>query len=106
MLAVFGLDTETTDARTLNNADAKMHRWRRRPEFDAIWKDEVKTILYGCTAEAIQVIKGQLKGEIPWLTNKAANDLLNYGKQQIFGDEERSIHVKVEGMPDIGSPDD
>ena len=106
MKAVFNIDMETADHNVINAADQKMFRWRKRPEFDAIWKDEVKNILYGCTAEAIQVIKGQLRDDIPWLKNKAANDLLNYGKQQIYGDEEKAIHVKVEGMPEIGSPDD
>lgn len=104
--AVFDLDIETADDRTINNADAKMSRWRKLPEFESIWKDEVKNILYGCTAEAIQVIKGQLREDIPWLKNKAANDLLNYGKQQIYGDEEKAVHVKIEGMPEIGSPEE
>lgn len=102
---VFDIDVEA-DPKAAANADSKMTRWRKRPEFDTIWKDEVKNILYGCTAEAIQVIKGQLRDDIPWLKNKAANDLLNYGKQQIYGDEEKAVHVKIEGMPDIGSPDD
>ena len=42
----------------------------------------------------------------PWLQNKAANDLLNYGKNQIYGDEEKAINVRIEGMPDIGSPEE
>lgn len=105
--AVFGIDVATAPYRTANNADAKLCRWRKLPEFESIWKDEVKNILYGCTSEAIQVIKGQLKaGDTPWLQNKAANDLLAYGKQQIYGDEQRTVHVQVEGMPDLGSPDD
>lgn len=103
--AVFGVDAETMTKEELNKYDLKMSRWRKLPEFESIWKDEVKNILYGCTAEAIQVIKGQLREDIPWLKNKAANDLLNYGKQQIYGDEERAVHVKIEGMPEIGSPD-
>ena len=103
--AVFGVDAETMTKDELNKYDLKMSRWRKLPEFESIWKDEVKNILYGCTAEAIQVIKGQLREDIPWLKNKAANDLLNYGKQQIYGDEERAVHVKIEGMPEIGSPD-
>lgn len=102
---VFDIDVEA-DPKAAAAADSKMARWRKRPEFDTIWKDEVKNILYGCTAEAIQVIKGQLRDDIPWLKNKAANDLLNYGKQQIYGDEERAVHVKIEGMPEIGSPED
>lgn len=103
--AVFDIDIATTPDNVIHNADCKMSRWRKLPEFESIWKDEVKNILYGCTAEAIQVIKGQLREDIPWLKNKAANDLLNYGKQQIYGDEERAVHVKIEGMPEIGSPD-
>ena len=103
---VYGIDVETEDPRKVNNADVQMSRWRKLPEFESIWKDEVKNILYGCTSEAIQVIRGQMRDKSDWLQNKAANDLLNYGKGQIFGDEERSIHVKVEGMPEIGSPDD
>lgn len=104
--AVFGLDIETASENEIHAADNKMSRWRKHPDFEATWKDEVKQILYGCTAEAVQVIKGQLRSDQGWLQNKAANDLLNYGKGQIYGDEERTVHVQIEGLPDIGSPDD
>lgn len=104
--AVYNIDLATADYRTVNNADVQMCRWRKLPEFESVWKDEVKSILYGCTAEAIQVIKGQLRSNMEWLQNKAANDLMNYGKSQIYGDEERTVHVQIEGMPDIGSPED
>ena len=103
---VFGLDLETSPANEIHNADCKMSRWRSLPEFDSIWKDEVKKVLYACTGEAIKVIKGQLAESIPWLQNKAANDILNYGKNQLYGEEERTVHVQIEGMPEIGSPDD
>ena len=104
--AIFNLDIESSPDNEIHNADNKMSRWRKLPEFESIWKDEVKQILYGCTAEAVQVIKGQLRSDQGWLQNKAANDLLNYGKGQIYGDEERTLHVQIEGLPDIGSPDD
>jgi len=103
---VFDIDSSNMSKDELNKYDMKMSRWRKLPEFESVWKDEVKSILLGCTSEAIQVIKGQLREDLPWLRNKAANDLLNYGKSQIYGDEERAVHVKIEGMPDIGSPDD
>ena len=104
--AIFNLDIGSSPENEIHNADNKMSRWRKLPEFESIWKDEVKQILYGCTAEAVQVIKGQLRSDQGWLQNKAANDLLNYGKGQIYGDEERTVHVQIEGLPDIGSPDD
>ena len=104
---VFNLELGRDPENVIHNADCKMTRWRKHPDFDSTWKREVKDILYGCTSEAIQVIRGQLRKEDQaWLQNKAANDLLNYGKSQIFGDEERAVHVKIEGMPEIGSPDD
>jgi hypothetical protein len=103
---VFGLDIETSPDNAIANADNKMSRWRKHPDFEKVWKDEVRSILYGCTAEAVQVIKSQLKSDQGWLQNKAANDLLNYGKNQIYGDEERTVHVQIDGLPDIGSPDD
>jgi hypothetical protein len=104
--AIFDLDIDSSPANEIHNADNKMSRWRKLPEFESIWKDEVRQILYGCTAEAVQVIKGQLRSDQGWLQNKAANDLLNYGKSQIYGDEEKTVHVQIEGLPDIGSPDD
>lgn len=104
--AIFNLDIGSSPENEIHNADNKMSRWRKLPEFESIWKDEVKQILYGCTAEAVQVIKGQLRSDQGWLQNKAANDLLNYGKGQIYGDEERTVHVQIDGLPDIGSPDD
>jgi len=103
---VFDTDIETAPDNIIHNLDNKLSRWRKLPEFEPIWKDEVKSILYGCTAEAVQVIKGQLRSDQGWLQNKAANDLLNYGKGQIYGDEERTVHVQIEGLPDIGSPDE
>ena len=106
MREVFDIDIDTAPRNEIHNADCKMSRWRSLPEFEGIWKDEVKKVLYGCTAEAVQVIRGQLRDDNSWLQNKAANDLLNYGKSQIYGDEERTVHVQIAGMPDIGSPED
>lgn len=103
--AVFDLDVSTATESEIHSADCKMSRWRKLPDFESTWKDEVRQILYGCTAEAVQVIKSQLRSDQGWLQNKAANDLLNYGKTQIYGDEEKAVHVKIEGLPDLGSPD-
>lgn len=104
--AVFDIDIDTASASEIHSADCKMSRWRSLPEFEQVWKDEIKSILYACTGEAVKVIRGQMRtDDQPWLQNKAANDLLNYGKGQIYGEEERTVHVQIEGMPDIGSPD-
>lgn len=103
---VFGLDMETASTREIRNADNRMCDWKKHPEYEKIWKEEIRDVLFGFTGEAVQVIGGQLnKTELPWLQNKAANDILNYGKQQIFGSDENEVTIKIEGMPELGTPD-
>ena len=57
-------------------------------------------------SEALRRIRTQMQKDDQWLGNKAANDLLAFGKSRIFGEEDRAVTVKVEGMPELGSPDD
>lgn len=103
---VFDLDMETASEKEIRNADNRMCIWKKHPEYEKIWKDEVRDVLFCFTGEAVQVIGGQLsRADLPWLQNKAANDILNYGKHQIFGNEENEVTVRVEGMPEMGIPD-
>jgi len=103
---IFGLDMETASEREIRNADNRMCDWKKHPEYERVWKSEIRDVLFGFTGEAVQVIGGQLnKTELPWLQNKAANDILNYGKHQIFGNEENEVTVRIEGMPELGTPD-
>ena len=104
---IFGIDDiKTADHNKVNAADQQMYRWRKHPEYEAVWKDEIRKVLYGATGEALKVIKSQMRdNKLPWLANKAANDFLSYGKSQIYGDEERTVNVQISGLPDLGSPD-
>jgi hypothetical protein len=103
---VFGLDPEAADDRTLNNADAQMSRWRRKPWYDDIWKDEVRKISIAMSSEALKKIKAQIRDDNGWLANKAANDSLTFAKPLIWGEDEKAVNIRIEGMPEIGSPDD
>ena len=103
---VFGIDITTAPEKTIHNADATMSRWRKRPEFESVWKDEVKQILIVSAGKALKVLDRQLDDERqPWLQNKAANDLLNHSRPQIYGEEERTVNVQISGLPDLGEPD-
>jgi len=103
---VFNLDMETASEKQVRNADNRMSAWKKHPEYERVWKDEIRGVLFGFTGDAVQVIGGQLnRSDLPWLQNKAANDILNYGKQQIFGNDENEVTIKIEGMPELGCPD-
>ena len=52
-------------------------------------------------------LKSQVDNQNDWVANKASNDVINLAKTTgIFQDNEKAINVKIEGLPDIGSPDD
>ena len=106
MQEVFSIDLDSSPENEIHAADQKMSRWRKRPEFESVWKDEIRNILIASTGKAYRRLNMQIDSEDqPWLANKAANDILNHGKQMIFGGEENTVRVQVSGMPEIGSPD-
>lgn len=102
---LFGLGPDA-DAKEKNKADQQMWRWRTHPDFDSIFEKEIERILRLAGGEAVKVLVGQMKStDQPWLQNKAANDVMNHRKQIIYGADEKQITVKVEGMPELGTPD-
>ena len=90
-----------------NAAHSKMTRWRHRPDAQAIWDDEIRNVVKQCIPGAVKRIKKQVDDDNGWLANKAANDVVNLAKTTgIFQAEEKALKVQIEGMPDLGSPDD
>lgn len=96
-----------TDPQKKNAAESKMDRWRHRADHQAIWDDEMRARVRRRVPAAIERLEKQVDSDNDWVANKAANDYINLAKTTgVFQSEEKAIHVKVEGMPEIGSPDD
>ena len=84
-----------------------MYRWRHRPDAEAIWQDELKATVRRHVPAALGRIKSQVNSDTEWLANKAANDVIVLaGKIGVIKSEDTAISVKVEGMPELGSPDE
>jgi len=106
LLKVFGPDY-VTDPVKRHAAESKMTRWRKRDDVQAVWDDEVRSIVRQCIPHAMSRLTKQVNDDNGWLANKAANDVVNLAKTtSIFQSDEKAINVKIEGLPDIGSPDD
>lgn len=108
--AVFDVDLSTItdseeDKKRIHRCDQQMTRWRKHPDFLAIWKDEVKHILVRSAGRAYRRLSNQVDDEQAWLANKAANDLINSARAVIFGEDEKVVTVQVTGMPEIGNPE-
>jgi len=103
---VFHLGPDATESE-IHAADCKMSRWRHREDAKPIWDDEVRNVIRQCIPRAVSRISQQIDSKEGWLANKAANDVVNLAKTtSVFQSDDKSVTVKIEGMPDIGSPDD
>ena len=58
------------------------------------------------TGPALRKLRAQLDSEKERLANKAANDIIQQSKQIITGADDNTVVIKMEGMPDLGCPDD
>ena len=87
-------------------AECKMSRWRHREDAQAIWDDEIKERVRRNVTRAIMRLEKQIDDKKPWVANKAANDYIALAtKTSIFQSEEKAVNVRIEGMPDLGAPD-
>ena len=103
---IFGIDIHTATPREINNADSNMCRWRKHPLFDTAWRDEARRWDYEDYAMARRVFRqGMRADDNPWLAMNSAVNAINNAGKRLFHDEDSAVTVKIEGMPDIGTPD-
>ena len=107
MLKVFGINMATATEKEIHNADATMSRWRKHPLFDQYWKEEARTWDYEDYRLAREIFRKGMKQEKDgWLAMNSAVNALSNANKRLFHDEDQAVTVKIEGLPDIGSPDD
>lgn len=100
---IWGIDR--SDAH-YHSYECKLSRWRNHPQYEAIWKDEIRKQDYSDYALAKTVLRKRVRSQDEWLSMQSAVNVLNNSGKRIFKDEENTVTVRIEGMPDLGSPDD
>ena len=99
-------ERQAEDPAKLERAKIIVRKWFRSPVVNDAYRQIMRDTLIDFLGPAIWKLKEELnKPDSPWLENKAANDIINKAFPLLFGEEEKSIVVKVEGMPDLGTPD-
>lgn len=103
---LFGPESLTDPAKK-SAAESKMSRWRKRPDAKAIWEDELSATVKRRIPDAMSRLLKQIDNSNDWVANKASNDiLLLAAKIGVIKNEETAVKVQIEGMPDLGAPDD
>jgi len=83
-----------------------VRKWFKTPRMVDAYRQYMSDLLVSFMGPAVKKLGEELTmPQTPWLENKAANDILSRAFPIVFGEEEKSIVVKVEGMPDLGTPD-
>lgn len=100
-------DNEFEDDPTkVQRGAAKIRKWMKDPKCIECYRALVRELARECIGPSIRKLKKQIEDENGWLSNKASNDLLNKFYATVMGEDDREVHVVVEGMPKLGEPDD
>ena len=97
------------EAETKNQIDSRRNRLRklrRNEKFQEYYRTLVTEWSIHHVGRALQKLSEQIDSNQPWLANKAANDVLLQSKALTAGMDDGTVVVKVEGMPELGTPDD
>lgn len=106
ILAVFGVRrTEENKNREYRSACRKMQKAKSQPGYAEMYKEIVHEAAFAQHGYAMRKIIEQIDDENGWLAQNAAREVLNRTTPIIFGKEADSITVRIEGMPEIGTPD-
>jgi len=106
---MFDLDLSdpTVDQKAVHAADMQCKRWRDHPRFDDAFETEINRILRVAAGDALKVLVDQIRNAPePYLQNKAANDVMQHRRTALKAEEDSVVTIKVEGMPELGTPDD
>lgn len=106
ILAVYGVQkTEENKRKEYHYAYKKMLRAKQQPGYAEMYKEIVREAAFAQHGYAMRKIIEQIDDENGWLAQNAAREVLNRTTPIIFGKEADTITVKIEGMPEIGTPD-
>lgn len=104
ILKPFNEDGEI-DQKKMSAGKYKIKKWMREPKFQEMYRTMVHEIAMPDVARALGRISDQIDDKNPWLANKAANDTLGRFYNDLMGVDENTVTVRVEGMPELGTPD-
>lgn len=96
---------KTTPAQK-RNCKQRLQKLRRDEKFQEYYRSLVTEWSIHHVGRAYNKLAEQVDCDQPWLANKAANDVIQHSKQMLTGMDDGTVVVKVEGMPELGTPDD
>ena len=82
-----------------------IYGWMRLPGFAECYRAIVREIVMPSYGRALNRIDQQIDDANPWIAQGAAREVLQRYGPAIMGEDDQTVTVKIEGMPEIGTPD-
>lgn len=102
---IFGLK-RSDDPKAYHAQESQLSRWRKHPKYEEVWKDEVRKQDFRDYTNARKVLRKSMNNEKDgWLAMQSAVNVMNNSGKRIYADEDSAVTVRIEGMPDLGTPD-
>ena len=84
----------------------KLTKLRRKEKFQEYYRSIISEWSLHHVGKALNKLAEQIDSDKPWVANKAANDVILHSKAMITGTDDNTVVVKVEGMPELGTPEE
>lgn len=101
--AVFGVTYESDNA-AWQRGRRKLAKWQDDPAWQEAYNNCVRRAVAPLVGRAVSRIDKQIDDDNPWIAQGAAREVLSRFGSGIMGEDDKSITIKVEGMPQIGVP--
>lgn len=103
LLVCFG---EAENAVAKNRQKRQLKKWRELDEYQDAYRRTVRAIAGAVYGKALAKISEQIDSDNPWVAQNAAREILSRYGDILMGKEDKSITVKIDGMPTLGTPED
>lgn len=105
VIAIFGM-TKEEDKEGFLKKRALIRRWSKDPKFTELYKETIRAIAMPSYGKALRKMNEQVDHENPFVAQNAARDILTRYNSALFGEDKSDLVIRIEGMPDLGTPDD
>ena len=105
ILEMFG-KKRSDDPKAYHAIECTLSRWRKHKRYEEVWKEEVRKQDFRDYTNARKVLRKSMNNEKDgWLAMQSAVNVMNSSGKRIYADEDSAVTVRIEGMPDLGTPD-
>ena len=97
---------DKTEPKQIHAAKSRLRNLRKSEKFQEYYRSIITEWSVHYVGKALNKLAEQIDSDQAWLANKAANDVITQSKSVITGVDDNSVVIKVEGMPELGVPEE